>query len=111
MELGVVTVSLSQFNRETSKNRAERPVCQGLMGGSAIENDSEMVLLFDHSRFTRTGNLADTWLIVDKNRNGTLRDLPVQWDYRTLRLLPRSLSIAEQEQIHGTMLPKWKERR
>ena len=111
MELGVVTVSLSQFNRETSKNRAERPVCQGLMGGSAIENDSEMVLLFDHSRFTRTGNLAETWLLIDKNRNGNLRDLPVLWDFRTLRLLPRSLSIAEQEQIHGTMLPKWKDRR
>lgn len=106
----VVTVALSQFNRQTSANRAERPVAQGLMGGSAIENDSHQVLLFDHSRFTRTGNLADTWLIVDKNRHGGVKDLPVQWDYRTLRLSPRSLSIAEQEAIHGSMLPKWKER-
>lgn len=108
---GIITVALSQFNRQTSGNRAERPVAQGLMGGSAIENDSHQIALFDHSRFTRTGNLADTWLIIDKNRHGGVKDLPVQWDYRTLKLHPRSLSIAEQEQIHGTMLPKWKERR
>lgn len=108
---GIAMVALSQFNRQTSGNRAERPVAQGLMGGSAIENDSHQVLLFDHSRFTRTGNLADTWLIVDKNRHGGVADLPVQWDYRTLRLSPRTLSIAEQEEIHGPMLPRWKERR
>lgn len=106
----VVMVMLSQFNRQTSALRAERPVSQGLMGGSALENDSHQVLLFDHSRFTRTGNLADTWLIVDKNRHGSVTDLPVQWDYRTLRLSHRIPSIVEQEEKHGKMLPKWKER-
>jgi len=106
----VVMLTLSQFNRQTSAVRAERPVAQGLMGGSALENDSHQVLLFDHSRFTRTGNLADTWLIVDKNRHGPVADLPVQWDYRTLRLSHRIPSIREQEAIHGPMLPKWKER-
>lgn len=85
-----ITVALSQFNRSTSVNRAERPVVQGLLGGSAIENDSHQVLLFDHSRFTRTGNLADTWLLLDKNRHGAVMDLPVQWDYRTLRLAERA---------------------
>jgi len=106
----IVMVTLSQFNRQTSALRAERPVAQGLMGGSALENDSHQVLLFDHSRFTRTANLADTWLIVDKNRHGPVADLPVQWDYRTLRLSHRIPSIREQEAIHGPMLPKWKER-
>jgi KaiC/GvpD/RAD55 family RecA-like ATPase len=106
----VVMVTLSQFNRQTSALRSERPVSQGLMGGSAIENDSHQVLLFDHSRFTRTGNLADTWLLVDKNRHGPVADLPVQWDFRTLRLTPRLPSIREQEAIHGPMLPKWKDR-
>lgn len=108
---GAITVALSQFNRQTSANRAERPVAQGLMGGSAIENDSHQIALFDHSRFTRTGNLADTWLIIDKNRHGAVKDLPVQWDYRTLRLRTRQPSIKEQEEIHGPMLPRYKERR
>lgn len=108
--LNVRMLTLSQFNRQTSANRAERPISQGLMGGSAIENDSHQVLLFDHSRFVRSGNLADTWLIVDKNRIGGLCDIPVQWDFRTLRLTQRIPSIAESEKKHGPMLPKWKER-
>jgi hypothetical protein len=107
---GITMVALSQFNRAISANRAERPMAQGLMGGSSIENDSHLVLLFDHSRFTRSGNLADTWLIVDKNRNGGVADIPVQWDYRTLRLSQRIPSIVEMEEKHGKMLPKWKER-
>ncbi len=108
--LNVRMVTLSQFNRQTSANRAERPISQGLMGGSAIENDSHQVLLFDHSRFTRAGNLADTWLIVDKNRIGGMCDIPVQWDFRTLRLTQRTVSIREAEEKHGPMLPRWKER-
>lgn len=85
----IVMVALSQFNRNTSANRGERPVAQGLMGGSAIENDSHQVLLFDHSRFERHGGMADTWLIMDKNRHGSVADIPVRWDYRTLRLEAR----------------------
>ncbi len=108
--LNVRMVTLSQFNRQTSANRAERPISQGLMGGSAIENDSHQVLLFDHSRFTRSGNLADTWLIIDKNRIGGVCDIPVQWDFRTLRLTQRTVSIREAEETHGPMLPRWKER-
>jgi hypothetical protein len=108
--LNVRMVTLSQFNRQTSANRAERPISQGLMGGSAIENDSHQVLLFDHSRFTRSGNLADTWLIIDKNRVGPVHDVPVCWDFRTLRLTQRTVSIREAEETHGPMLPRWKER-
>ena len=108
--LNVRMVTLSQFNRQTSAARSERPISQGLMGGSAIENDSHQVLLFDHSRFTRSGNLADTWLIIDKNRVGGVCDIPVQWDFRTLQLTQRKPSIVEMEEKHGSMLPKWKER-
>jgi len=108
--LNVRMVALSQFNRQTSANRTERPISQGLMGGSAIENDSHQVLLFDHSRFTRSGNLADTFLIVDKNRVGGVCDIPVQWDFRTLRLTQRTISIREAEDVHGPMIPRWKER-
>jgi len=73
------------------------------MGGSAIENDSHQVLLFDHSRFERQGQTANTWLIIDKNRHGAVTDIPVQWDYTNLRLLPRSQTIEEQEQEHGRL--------
>lgn len=101
--LNVTMVGLSQFNRQTSAARSERPVAQGLMGGSAIENDSHQVLLLDHSRMVRTGLQGDSWLIMDKNRHGSLADIPIRWDYRTLRLLPRTPTIDEQERIHGRL--------
>jgi len=101
--LNVTLIGLSQFNRQTSAARSERPVSQGLMGGSAIENDSHQVLLLDHSRMVRNGLQADSWLIMDKNRHGSLADIPIRWDYRTLRLLPRTPTIDEQEKIHGRL--------
>jgi len=109
-DLRVAGIALSQFNRETSKDREQRPQAQGLMGSSSIENDSHQVVLLDHSRYTRTGNFGDTWVIIDKNRHGPVLDIPVQWDYRTLRLTQSIPSIADMEKKHGPMLPKWKER-
>jgi KaiC/GvpD/RAD55 family RecA-like ATPase len=103
LQHNAVLVNLSQFNRQTSADRSLRPVAQGLMGGSAIENDSHLVCLFDHSRYEKRGNLADTWLIVDKNRHGGVADIPVQWDYRTLRITQRVMSIDEQEKKHGSL--------
>jgi KaiC/GvpD/RAD55 family RecA-like ATPase len=102
-DLRVTTVALSQFNRQTSAERDQRPVSQGLMGGSAIENDSHQVLLLDHSRYVRSGSWGDTWMVVDKNRHGPVTDIAVRWDYRTLRLEPRAMTIEEQEQKHGRL--------
>ena len=101
--LNITMVALSQFNRQTSAARQERPTAQGLMGGSAIENDSHQVLLFDHSRFVRDATGANTWLIMDKNRHGSVVDIPVRWDYRCLRLVPRTPTIEEEEEIHGRL--------
>jgi replicative DNA helicase len=100
---GITIVALSQFNRQTSAAREERPVAQGLMGGSAIENDSHQVLLFDHSRFERNGNTANTFLLCVKNRHGGVADIPVQWDFSTLQLKQRAHTIEEQENIHGRL--------
>ena len=49
VDLNVTTIAASQFNRATSATD-ERPRSQGLMGGSALENDSDQVVLIDHSR-------------------------------------------------------------
>ena len=103
MQLNVCTLALSQFNRETSRMRTERPTAQGLMGASAIENDSHQVLLLDHSRLMRTGAQGDTWLIMDKNRHGALADIPVRWDYSTLRLSARTPTAEDEEKRHGRL--------
>jgi replicative DNA helicase len=81
----VVMVGLSQFNRETSKNK-ERPQIQGLMGGSPLENDSDQVVLLNHAKVEKRGHFTDTEALLAKNRHGPAADIPVMWDYRTLTL-------------------------
>ena len=86
--LDAVCVSVSQFNRATSANRSERPVVQGLLGGSSIENDASQVLLLDHTRRKRDDyrRTEHGYLLLSKNRHGPQGELRVEYDYRTLRV-------------------------
>lgn len=84
----VSIIGLSQFNRATSADYTRSPVPQSLHGGS-IENGVDQVLLLDHSRYKRDTlkpHLARTWLILGANRHGESGDIPVLWDYTTLRI-------------------------
>jgi replicative DNA helicase len=66
------------------------------MGGSPLENDSNQVVLLDHSRSKRierpdpmTGYTVvhkETFLLIDKNRHGQQGEIPVIWDFGTLRI-------------------------
>jgi KaiC/GvpD/RAD55 family RecA-like ATPase len=85
-DLGFVSIALSQFNRETSANRASSPTPQGLMGGSVLENDADQVLLLDHSAFKRTWMTATGKVLLAKNRHGQQLEIPCMWDFRTLQV-------------------------
>jgi replicative DNA helicase len=84
-DLGVISIGVSQFNRTTSTSK-ERPTIQGLMGGSSLENDSEQILLLDHTSFRRfaTGE-GIIKLLLAKNRHGSDAEVPLSWDYDTLK--------------------------
>lgn len=86
----IVSIGLSQFNRQTSTNKQERPRVEGLMGGSPLENDSDQVLLLDHTSYERLGSTARTKLLLAKNRHGPQVEIPVRWDYRTLQVREES---------------------
>lgn len=87
-ELQIVTIGLSQYNRETSKDYENPPTPQGLMGGSPLENDSDQVMLIDHSQYTRhpMTNTASQKFILGKNRHGPCGTIDCNWDYNTLRI-------------------------
>jgi replicative DNA helicase len=87
----VITVGLSQFNRETSKDYTRSPIPQSLLGGSPLENDSDQVLLLDHKhkRHKETDHGAQTYAILGKNRHGSPGEFPIEWDFRTLRVRER----------------------
>jgi len=85
-ELKIVTVGLSQYNRETSKDKDRAPAPQGLHGGSALENDSHQVLLLDHTSYARDNltNSATTKLLLAKNRHGPQAMIELRYNYRDL---------------------------
>ena len=84
-DLSVVSIGVSQFNRATS-GATESPKVQGMMGGSALENDSDMVMLLDHTTYKETGrHQAMIKLLTAKNRHGSCGEIPLMWDYSTLR--------------------------
>lgn len=89
----VVSLALSQFNRQTSNDYDNPPTPQGLMGGSPLENDADQVLLLDHSHYTRSEHGADTRLLLGKNRHGPQERIGLAWDYRTLQM--REVPIRE----------------
>jgi len=83
---GATIVNLSQFNRQTSGEYGLKPRPQGLWGGMILEAASDLVLLLDHSRYVRTNHLAQTWLLAAKNRHGPTCEIPIEWNYRTLKM-------------------------
>lgn len=92
-DLNVAILALSQFNRSTSAS-PDRPTIHGLMGSSAIENDSDQVLLIDHSRMERAPAPEQGWfgfVLLDKNRHGPLVEIPIHFDTTTLRIRQRGL--------------------
>lgn len=83
-----VTVGLSQLNRTTSSDYTTKPRVQGLMASSSLENDSDQVLLLDHTRYERdeAWHKGRTWALLAKNRHGPQGEIPVCFNYRTLRI-------------------------
>lgn len=86
-QTGTVSVAVSQFNRKTSRDYESKPRVQGLMASSSIENDSDQVLLLDHTRYEKTVERgARTWAILGKNRHGGSGEIPIKWSYEDLTL-------------------------
>ena len=84
-QLHVVSIGISQFNRGTSSSK-DKPTIQGLMGGSALENDSEQAILLDHTSYMqKAAGYALIKLLLAKNRHGPGGEIPMAWDYPTLR--------------------------
>ena len=83
----VLTVMASQLNRSASSQRDRSPTMHDLWGGTAMESNSTQVILLDSSRTHRDPlkpHLFQTWLILDKNREGPARvEIPVEVNFKT----------------------------
>ena len=83
----LLTIGLSQFTREASKDHQNPPTVNSLYGGAPLENDSDQVVLLDHTTYKKQGETTATQkLLLAKNRHGGVGFVPIAWDYETLRL-------------------------
>lgn len=84
--VGVTSLVLSQFNRQTSSEFRVRPRMSGLWGSAMIEQASDCVLLLSHHAYERDDNagVARTWIQLEKNRWGKVGDVPILNSYRDL---------------------------
>ncbi len=88
----VVTIAVSQFNREEAR-RNKKPSIHGLMGGGIWEHAANQIVLLNHTLRYRYGTDSRgkpygeyTELIFGKNRHGFAPvELPVKWSYRSMR--------------------------
>jgi len=86
---GVLTLGLSQFNRNVSREKTTEPVMEGMLGSQSLEADADQVAVLDHSRYEADLErpwISRTFLKIDKNRNGPKKvDVPIEWDWKTFR--------------------------
>lgn len=82
--LKVVSVALSQLKMRGIE-RGTKPSMHDLYGGAPLENDADLVILFDHTSYVRTERTASATMIVDKNRHGPTVTVPLHIDYESLR--------------------------
>lgn len=94
-----VTIGISQLRKSSGSDDERPPGLHDLRGSSQIEDDSNQVLLLDHSdyrEYERGGTLdepyhrqAETSLIIAKNRSGPTGTIPVHWSFLDLTIRER----------------------
>jgi len=104
----MVTVALSQINREGMKREDLPPRMHHLYGGMYWEANANQVVMLDHTLMERVGDDLLTQIIVDKNRHGeNLVEIPVRWLGDTMRVEEdTSLRLSLDEPV-TTELPDW----
>lgn len=85
--LGMVTVALSQLNREATRDRGMRATVDGLFGSSRFGHDADQVAILDHTRRATDDveRVTRTWVNLAKNRHGPNTEIPVALEKDTLR--------------------------
>ena len=89
-ELNVTICALSQLNRMASRETDRRPTMFDLWGGTAMESNSALVIMLDHSRYKRDEKLpyvGYTYWLLEKNQFGPKAiSVPVEVNHATLSI-------------------------
>jgi replicative DNA helicase len=88
-KLGVCVIALSQLSRSIERRADPKPVLSDLRDSGALEQDADVVFFIHRPwLFDKAVKPSDTWLIVGKNRNGPLEDIPLYFTPRKFTFEP-----------------------
>ena len=80
-EIHVPIVLLAQLNRGLEKRSDRRPIMSDIRGSGEIEENAVTILaLYRDSVYNEDSNPSDAELLILKNRNGSLGNIPLRWD-------------------------------
>lgn len=105
----VAVVILSQLRRGDSKRDVERrPTVQDLRESGSIEQDSDSVLLLAAAAESETGDpQGEMDLIVGKNRNGPVTDIPVTFMAQYPTFVSRVRSTPTESEESTSDIAQW----
>ena len=80
-ELDVPILALAQLNREVEGRKDHRPMNSDLRESGSLEQDADMIMFIHRDDVYKAGNDGDgkATLIVSKNRNGSTKDIELQF--------------------------------
>lgn len=105
----VAVVILSQLKRGDGKRDVERrPTVQDLRESGSIEQDSDSVLLLAAAAESETGDPnGEMDLIVGKNRNGPVADIPVTFMAQYPTFVARERSESSESEESSSDIAQW----
>ena len=90
----VAVIAVSQLNRGDTNSE---PDLENLSNSSRFAHDANQVLLLDWSKAEKQGRRQLTRLLLKKNRHGPQVKIPIEIDFRSMRIS----EITEQEEDRG----------
>lgn len=81
VELEIPIIAVSQLSRQLESRPNKRPIMSDLRESGSLEQDANIILaLYREWVYDRTAEETHSELLVIKNRQGPLRDIPVDFD-------------------------------
>jgi len=101
-EKNIAVVLLCQLNREVEKRENHRPRLSDLRESGGIEQTADKILFLyrpsyylvhEQQQKENVGDTSESYLIIAKNRNGRLEDIPLVWVAEQMSFKPCTFDI------------------
>lgn len=93
-ELQIPVIALAQLSRKVEDRTDKRPIMSDLRDSGEVEQDADIIVMLHREALYSDGHEWENFgeLIVRKNRNGPLGDMPLHYDGKLMTFSPWTVS-------------------